>query len=206
MSSLNLVELSVSGEEYEQLRQSFPYAEIRWTVPVVGGVSPDVTELSVSDMASLREVAAAKKWLPRLKLVDLTGAVLTDDELRELSVDAPFYGFDVDWKITVYGQNYDYDTTSVTLGGAHITDLSELYRLPALAELTLDGVSVTDLSPLIAIPTLESITLKNMEVDGIGVLGNMYWLGSFFVDNTNVSRGELNELQRSLPECIIMEL
>ncbi|MBE6758930.1 MAG: hypothetical protein E7554_02430 [Ruminococcaceae bacterium] len=206
VSSLNLTGLSVSCEEYEQLRQAYPYAKIQWTVPVLGGLSPDVTVLSANDMASVRELAAAKKWLPALTRVDLTGAVLTDDELRELSVDAPFYGFDVDWSITIYGQQFDYDTTSVRLSGAHITDLSQLSRLPALSELTLDGVSVTDLSPLTSFTMLESITLKNMEVDGIGVLGNMYWLGSFFVDNTNVSRGELNELQRSLPECIIMEL
>lgn len=204
MSALDLTGLSVSFEEYAQLGESYPDAQIKWTVPVLGGLSPDVTVMSVNDMASLRELAAAKKWLPSLTRVDMTGAMLTTEELRELSVDAPFYGFDVDWKITVYGQNYDFDTTSITLTGAHITDLSELYRLPMLADLTLDGVSVTDLSPLTAITTLESITLKNMEVDGIGVLGSMYWLGSFFVKNTNVSNGQLSDLQRRLPECIIM--
>lgn len=204
ISSLNLTGLDVSFDEYEQLRQSFPNAKIQWTVPVLGGLSPDVTVLSVNDMTSLRELAAAKKWLPLLTRVDMTGAVLTTDELRELSVDAPFYGFDVDWSITVYGQNYDYNATSVTLSGAHITELSELKRLPTLAELTLDGVSVSDLSPLTSFTTLESITLKNMSVDDISVLGDMYWLGGFYVKNTNVSRDQLNALQRRLPECIIM--
>ncbi len=204
MSSLDLTGMSMSFEDYEQIRQSYPDARVQWTVPVLGGLSPDVTVLSVSDMASVRELAAAKKWLPALTRVDMTGTPLTNDELRELSVDAPFYGFDVDWTITVYGQICDYDTTSITLSGGHITDLSELHRLPSLSELTLDGVSVTDLSPLTSITTLQSITLKNMEVDGIGVLGNMYWLGSFFVKNTNVSWDQLNALQSSLPECIVM--
>lgn len=206
MSSLDLSGMSLTIEEYQQLRESYPDAQIKWTVPVLGGLSPDVTVMSVRDMASLRELVAAKEWLPALTRVDMTGTPLTTEELRELRAEAPFYGFDVDWNITVYGQIYDYDTTSVTLSGAHITDLTELYRLSGLSELTLDGVSVSDLSPLLSITTLESITLKNMEVDGIGVLGNMYWLGSFFVKNTNVSQDQLNDLQRSLPECIIMKI
>lgn len=204
LKTLNLTGLSVSIEQYERLRLAWPEAAISWTVPVAGGLSPDTVEMNLDDMNTLREIAAAKKYLPKLARIYMNGAALSDSEIRELAAQSDSYGFEVIWNVTVAGQQLPYDTTSLTLTGSHITDLTELYRLPLLAELTLDGIGTGDLSPLVSITTLEGITVRNMQVDGIGMLGQMDWLGAFYAKNTNITYAQLYELQRQLPECIVM--
>lgn len=204
VTALNLSGLTVSIEQYEALRQAYPRAQVQWTVPVAGGLAPDVIALQIKDMDTLRQVLAAKDYLPRLAQLDMSGVQLSAADAAEVAAAESSYGLEIIWSVFVAGRALPYNTTSLTLSGGEITDLTELYRLPMLAEVTLDGVGVSDLSPLSSITTLESITLRNMSVDSIEPLGNMYWLGSFFVKNTNVSYAQLNALQRRLPECIIM--
>ncbi len=204
ITTLNLTGLTVSIEQYEALRQAYPGAQVLWTVPVAGGLSPDVIALQIKDVETMRQVLGAIKYLPQLTRLDMGGVTLSAADAAEISAAESTYGLEIIWSVMVAGEALPYNTTSLTLSGSGITDLTELYRLPMLAEVTLDGVGVTDLSPLTAITTLESITLRNMNVDGIEVLGGMHWLGSFFVKNTNVGYAQLNALQRQLPECIIM--
>jgi|GEM_PF-1981916 len=206
ITQLNLLGLTVSIEQYEALCAAFPRAKIEWVIPVAGGLSPDVIGLQVKDMDTLRQVLGALKYMPGLTRIDLSGVYLTAADAEEILAAERTYGVEIIWSVIVAGEALPYNTTSLTLSGPGVTDLTELYRLPMLAELTLDGVSVTDLSPLVSITTLESITLRNMSVEGIDVLGNMHWLGSFFVKNTNVTYAQLNALQRRLPECIIMRI
>lgn len=204
LKTINLVGLSVSTEQYDAIRLAWPDAVVTWTVPVAGGLSPDTVEMNLDDMETLRQIAGAKKYLPKLARIYMNGDALSPAEVRELAAQSGSYGFQVIWNVTVAGQTLPYDTTSLTLSGSHITDLTELYSLPMLAQLTLDGIGTGDLSPLVSITTLEGITVRNMNVDGIEVLGQMHWLGAFYSKNTNLTYGQLNALQRQLPECIIM--
>ncbi len=204
VTALDLTGMTLSAGEYEAVREAYPRAKVQWTIPAAGGLSSDVIALQVKDMDTLRQVLAHMKYLPALRQLDMVGVSLSPADAAEIHTAEEQYGVKIIWSVTVAGKAMPYNTTSITLSGAGITDLSELQQLPMLAEVTLDGVGVTDLTPLAAISTLESITLKNMKVDGIAVLGTMPRLGSFFVKNTNVTYAQLNDLQRRLPECIIM--
>jgi len=204
LNTINLTGLTVTTEQYDRLRLAYPGAAITWMVPVAGGLSPDVIEMNLDDMDTLRQIAEAKKYLPKLTRIYMDGQNLSSEEVRELAAGAGSYGFEVIWNVTVMGQTMPYDTTSLTLTGPGVTDLTELYRLPMLAELTLDNIGTGDLSPLVSITTLEGLTVRNMNVNGIDVLGQMDWLGAFYAKNTNLTYGQLNALQRQLPECIVM--
>lgn len=205
--SLNLTALSITPEQHDRLCAVYPEAEILWLVPVNGQrLGPETAELALSSMAELRGVLEIRAYLPKLRRIDMTGAVLTPGEQQELMECIAAHGdIDIPWSVTVAGKNYPWDTTSVRLTGVHITDLSELYRLPLLNELTLDGIGTGDLSPIVSISTLESLTVCNMNVDDVMVLTDMYWLGAFYVKNTNVTQAQLNRLQDELPQCIMMK-
>lgn len=210
--ALNLTGLSVSYEQYERLREVYPEAEIKWTVPVTafGGLATNTVMVRPESLAALREVVAAVDYLPLLTDISMTDAQLADSELAEVKVLAEQLaakGIEVTWGIRVAGENYPHNTTEVRFTGAcDAAALAELSRLPYLESLTLDNITTGDLSPVTSITTLESLTVCNMNIDDVMVLAGMDWLGAFYVKNTNVTQAQLNRLQDELPECIIMML
>ncbi len=215
LTRLSLIDLSsvdVSFEQYNRLREAYPEAEIKWIVPVqaFGGLAPNTSAVRPADMAALREVTAALAYLPELESISMADVQLSDADLAEVKIIAnqlSGQGIELAWGIRAAGQNFDHTTTEVRLSGNYsAADLAELSRLPELESLTLDNIQTGDLSPLTGITTLESLTVCNMRVDDVMVLADMDWLGAFYVKNTNVSWGDLYELQRELPECIIMIL
>ncbi len=209
---LNLTGLSVSTEQYEQLREAYPDAQIQWVVPVLKpeGLSTDTARLELSSMSELHEIMAVLHYLPKLSYISIVGVPLNDAEhieVKQLSEQLSARNILLEWGITVAGQSYDRNTSDIRFAGNYDAgDLAELCRLPCLASLTLDGIQTGDLSPLTSITTLESITICNMNVDDIMVLAQMDWLGAVYVKNTNVGWTQLNRLQDELPECIMMVL
>lgn len=212
LGMIDLTGVEVSFEQYDRLREAYPEAEIKWIVPVAafGGLSPNTSAVRPADMGALREVVAALAYLPEMKSISMADAQLSEADLAEVKVIAGQLsgrGIELAWGIRAAGQNFEHTTTEVRLSGNYgAADLAELSRLPALESLTLDSIQTGDLSPLTSITTLESLTVCNMRVDDIMVLAGMDWLGAFYVKNTNVSWEELYELQRELPECIVMIL
>lgn len=206
LSSIDLSGMTLSAEQYEAVCAAYPHIHVKWLIPAAGGLESSVKTLTINDMEMFRQVIALKSYLPALESIDMTGFVAGDAESRELLDCMATYGLDIKWSVSVCGQHLPRDATSVTLTGEAVTDLSELSRLPKLDDLTLDGIGTGDLSPLASMDTLLGLVVRDTQIQDVTVLSGMTQLQSCLFDNAGVTRQQLNELQRALPDCIIMNL
>ena len=99
--------------------------ELKWNV-VIGGESFSYTtkELSVPDGVAAREIAEKLAYLPAVRIVDMTNAAFSRDELSALREQYPDRRFL--YKVTIAGQSFRSNTENVTIPESAALDLAEL--------------------------------------------------------------------------------
>ena len=86
---------------------------------------------------------------------------------------------------------------------SNVSDLNWITNLKNLRELILIGTQVNEIAPLKDLKKLQDLTLIGTLIDDVAPLRNMQSLKELYLQNTKVSKQQIEDLQKSLPNCII---
>jgi len=93
----------------------------------------------------------------------------------------------------------------LVLAGNQISDIRVLENLQSLTELRLDkDTKIADFSVLAKLENLYSLNLEGTAIDDIAPLTGLKKLGLLVVTDTNLDDAQVAELQKALPDCIII--
>ena len=142
---LDLLDKSITLEQYEAIQAEFPESEIHWNVPFQGSaISSQSTELTLSglteaDMDSL-------VYFPKLEKINAAGCenygLLT--QLQEM-----YPGLAVHYTVTIDGTAYPESATELTVTSISDTEVELLQYLPLLD--SIDATGCSDLPQLLKI-------------------------------------------------------
>ena len=129
------------------------------------------------------------------------------------------------WLAERLGEDYFDDVTSVDLGYTQVSDLAPLAILTRLESVRLNNTAVTDLTPLTRLTSLTTIFVNDTSVRDLTPLAELKDLMNLFLDDTQVrdltplaeltnlrmlylnktpvSKEQVEELRKALPNCEI---
>ena len=130
---LQLSNVEISGcEDYAMLRQlqrEYPQWNLSYAVCIAGQTYPwDYSDLQAESW-SAQEVATALAGLPYLKTLSLTNPLAQHADLTALREEYP--GVDLSWKVELFGQTFEEDTTEVDISGNIVEACEDVEKLVA---------------------------------------------------------------------------
>ncbi len=136
LKKLDLRGTGLSAEEYDALCAGLPQCRVLWDVPFQGSYYPeDTRELTIETLAEGDIEAMA--YFPQLASINADAC--TDyakiQELRDARPDLT-----VSYQVSLGGEQYAWDTASLTLAGADVQELMQaLSRLPEVSAVRLEA-------------------------------------------------------------------
>lgn len=191
LENLDLRNIYVQPEEYEQLRQQLPDCHILWNVPFQGGYWENtVSEVTVSSLNG--EEMALLQYFPNLETVDARGC-RDYDALMELRAQCP--ELTVMYTVDVGDCELRENTTECTVTDENAKNLLALLRyLPELR--TVNSEECTDYATLMAIRESRPEMVLNYTV----TIGGVPYAGdSTEITLENADGQEAMELLQYLP-------
>ncbi len=129
--TLDLRSERISAETYRELTDTFPDAEILWSVPL-GNRSFDCTSSSVSISSWSDSVLQNLAYFRDLRYIDASEAALTEEQYLALRAAAP--DCVILWSVPIGGTSYRSDSESIVLNALSADDIPLFGYLPALRE------------------------------------------------------------------------
>lgn len=148
-----------------------------------------------------------------------------DELLEQLQSDEPQTTPDAVGTVVIAGQEIRLDSKIVSITKTDLSDLSGLAQLTALESLTLNdnliadltplagltslsylhlgNNNITDISPLKSLTALRSLYLDGNKIDNLSPLESMTSLTTLSLRNMELTREQLDLLERALPNCSI---
>lgn len=167
LEELDLRGTGITVEAYENLRQSLPECNIRWSIPFQGGFYDDDTQqLTVTSLTD--EDVAMLGYFPRLTQVDAREC-RDYDQLLALQEAMP--NCEISYSVPIGSKDYDRNAVSLNLFQAEADELKRMLpHFPKLRYLTLTGTQ-TDIEPLLELTeTFPQIEISwDMDLWGITV-------------------------------------
>ena len=138
LEELDVRNLEISIDTYEQLKSTLPHCRILWNIPFQGSYySQDTAELTVTSLTA--EDMAAIAYFSNLKTVHADGC-RDYDALIALQQSYPH--LNVHYTVTIGGAEYPQDTPSLTIENADVSELrAAIEYLPQLCEVTFTGTA-----------------------------------------------------------------
>ncbi len=175
---------------------------ILWVQIHYGEVSRDGREIKLSnnkvgELAPLSELVCLEKLIidstlvsdisPLNKLVKLRELNVSFNDVNELS---PLSSLE--------------ELRVLRASSTDVSELASLSGLSNLEELYLDYTSVHDLTPLSNLASLKILSLRQSDVVDISSLKKLEKLERVFLNGAKVSRGDIIDLQSTLPNCRVV--
>jgi Leucine-rich repeat (LRR) protein len=91
----------------------------------------------------------------------------------------------------------------LVVGDSDIDDLAEIANLTNLEELNLIGMDVNDFAPLASLKNLNTLTVCDVLASDLIEIAKLKSLRSLCVLNSRISKEQAEQLQKSLPDCVI---
>ena len=105
--------------------------------------------------------------------------------------------------INFCGEEYKSDTIEVVCQDKKVTDLTPLKGLEKLRRLYLSETQVEDLTPLKGLEELRGLYLAGTQVKDLTPLMELKGLEVLNIMGTKVTKSQVNELRKALPNCFI---
>ena len=136
----------ISAENYREISDSFPNAEILWSVPL-GNETFDSRSTSVRLSLYSDEAVRNLGYFSNLTSVDASAAPLTEEQYLALRSAVP--NCDVLWSVPIGSTRFRSDSTSIVIDSLREEDVHMFAYLPALAQV--DARTCTDHAALAAL-------------------------------------------------------
>lgn len=196
-ASLDLRQKDITAEHFEAVQAAFPDCQILWSVPFQGGTqSSDSRQLTITSLTDGDLDALA--YFTDLQTVDARGCT---DYAQLTALQAQHPELAVLYTVTIDGQEYAQDTTSLTVSSLTEEEAALAAYLPELT-----SVNASDCSDYAALAKLQEVRPDCAVTYSVPVFGKDYAQDTAVLSLTGASTSELMQQLQYLPRLTKVEL